>query len=124
MNNPPVLWSRVCVLVGGLAMLFGAVDPLEGCVIILAGSALVLVGTFLGQAERPLLGYWIATVALIVVGVGAMFALSAMGGIGGSSGHSLWWGVLILPYPVGWIMGMVNLVVRLVKNVRHRAAAA
>ena len=25
-----------------------------------------------------------------------------MGGVGGSSGHSAWWALLILPYLVGW----------------------
>jgi purine-cytosine permease-like protein len=121
--NTPGPWSRILVIVGGIAMLLGAVDPLEGSVLILAGGVLVLVGTFLGQAERPLLSYWIATVVLIAVGVGAMFALSAIGGIGGNSGHSMWWGVLILPYAVGWIMGIINLLIRFVRSVRHRHAA-
>jgi hypothetical protein len=35
-----------------------------------------------------------------------MFGLSWGGGIGGKSGHSIWWGVLILPYLVGWSMGI------------------
>lgn len=122
--NERSLWSRILVIVGSIAMLFGALDPLEGSVVILAGSALVVLGTFLGQAERQLLLYWIATFVLIAVGVGAMFALSAIGGIGGDSGHSMWWGVFVLPYPVGWIMGIVSLLFRLVRSVRHPHAAA
>jgi len=35
------------------------------------------------------------------VGVGALWFLSSLGGIGGKSGHSIWWGLLILPYPTG-----------------------
>ena len=122
--NAPSLWSRILVTVGGSAMLLGAIDPLEGSVVILAGSALVLIGTFLDETGRQLLSYWITAVVLIAVGVGAMFALSAIGGIGGNSGHSMWWGVLILPYPIGWIMGIANLLVRLVRSVRHHHAAA
>ena len=34
---------------------------------------------------------------LIAIGVGALWGLSMFGGIGGKSGHSIWWGVLILP---------------------------
>ena len=91
--NAASLWSRILVIVGSIAMLLGAADPLEGSVVILAGSVLVLLGTFVSQVERQWRPYWIATFLLIAVGVAAMFALSAMGGIGGNSGHSLWWGV-------------------------------
>ena len=43
---------------------------------------------------------------LTAVGIGAMFGLSAVGGVGGSSGHSAWWLLTVVPYPVGWIMGL------------------
>lgn len=122
--NARSLWSRILVIVGSIAMLVGVLDPLEGSVVILTGSGLVALGTFLGQIGRQLLLYWILIFILIAVGVGAMFVLSAFGGIGGTSGHSMWWGVLILPYPVGWIMGIVSLVFRLVRSARHRHAAA
>jgi len=57
------------------------------------------------------------------LGVAAMFALSSIGGIGGESGRSMWWGILILPYPVGWVMGMASLLARLVRAIRHRHVA-
>ena len=122
--NARGLWSRILVILGGIAMVLGALDPLEGSVVILAGCAFVTLGTFLGQAKHQLLLYWISTLVLVAIGVGAMFALSAFGGIGGSSGHSMWWGVLVLPYPVGWLMGIINLVLRLVKSIHVRHAAA
>jgi len=122
--NARSLWSRSLVIVGGIAMLLGAFDPLEGCGVILAGSVFVLLGTFLGQAGRQLRSYWIATTVLIAVGVAAMFALTAFGGIGGKSGHSMWWGVLVLPYPIGWIMGIISLLIRLVRSVLQRHAVA
>ena len=113
-------WSRILVIVGGIAMLVGALDPLEGSLVILAGSGLVTLGMFLGNTERSLLNYWIWISLLIAVGVGALFGLSAIGGFGGTSGRSMWWGVPILPYPVGWIMGIVSLSTRLIKSLRHR----
>lgn len=122
--NTRSFWSRILVIVGGMAMLLGAIDPLEGSVVILTGSALVLVGAFLGQADRRRRLYWTVTFVLIAVGVSAMFALSALGGIGGEGGHSIGWGVLVLPYPVGWIMGMASLTVRLIRGIRDRKAAA
>jgi len=113
-------WSRILVIAGGIAMLVGALDPLEGSVVILAGRGLVTLGMFLGNTERSLLNHWIWISLLIAVGVGALFGLSAIGGFGGTSGRSMWWGVPILPYPVGWIMGIVSLATRLIKSLRHR----
>ena len=114
---------RILVIAGGVAMLVGALDPLEGSVVILAGSGLVTLGTFLSHGGRRLLIYWIWVFLLIAVGVGVMFGLSAIGGFGGTSGRSMWWGVPILLYPVGWIMGIVSLLIRLTRSLRHRQAA-
>ena len=100
------LWSRTLFTVGGIAMLVGAIDPLEGSLLILPGSGLVALGTFLGQGERRLIAYRVWVFVLIAIGVGALWGLSMVGGIGGSSGHSAWWGVLILPYAIGWSMGI------------------
>ena len=43
---------------------------------------------------------------LIAIGVAALWGVSMAGGIGGESGRSIWWGVLILPYLVGWSIGI------------------
>ena len=101
-------------------MLIGALDPLEGSVIILVGCGMVVLGAFLGDNRRRVPMYWVCVLLLIVMGVTVMFVLSVSGGIGGESGHSMWWGVLMLPYPVGWIMGVTNLLFRLVRIVRQR----
>ncbi len=105
-------------------MLVGALDPLEGSLVILPGSGVVTLGTFLSNSGRGLFIYRLWIFILIAAGVGAMFVLSAFGGIGGRSGHSMWWGLLIVPYPVGWIMGIVSLLLGLIRTVRHRHAAA
>lgn len=93
-----------------MAMLVGAVDPMEGSLIILPGSAVVALGAFLSRRERGFVKYWFLIVALIASGVGAMFGLTAWGGVGGNSGHSGWWELLCLPYPIGWVLGIANLV--------------
>jgi hypothetical protein len=116
-------WPQVLVAAGGIAMLAGAVDPLEGSVVILAGSGLVTLGTWLGGSDRRLVVDWLWIFGLVLLGVVALFALSAVGGIGGRSGRSLWWGVLILPYPAAWVLGMANLVKRLIGRIRARHAA-
>jgi len=115
-----ILWSRSLVIVGSIAMLIGAFDPLEGSIIILAGSALVVSGTYLSNSQRNILLYWVWTFILITFGLAMMWMLTAVGGIGGSTGRSIWWCLIILPYPIGWIMGMAGLIVRLVKSIKVR----
>ena len=100
------IWSRALFTVGSIAMLVGAVDPMEGSAVILPGSGMVALGAFIGQSERRLVAYRLWVFILILIGVGALWGLSSLGGIGGNSGRSMWWGVLILPYLIGWCMGI------------------
>jgi len=93
-------------MVGSIAMLVGALDPMEGSVVILPGSGLVALGTFLSQSGRRLIVFRVGVFILIAIGVGALWGLSRVGGFGGHSGRSMWWGVLILPYLIGWSMGI------------------
>jgi hypothetical protein len=104
--NARDLSSKILVIAGSLGMLVGAIDPLEGSLLIFPGSALWALGTCLGQAERRLITYRVWAFILIAIGVGAMWGLSAVGGFGGTSGLSMWWGLLILPYLVGWLMAI------------------
>ena len=104
--NTRQLWSRILIVVGSIAMLVGAIDPMEGSIIILPGSGLVALGTFLGQSERRLITYRVWVFILVAIGVGAMWGLTWVGGFGGHSGRSMWWGALILPYLIGWSMGI------------------
>jgi purine-cytosine permease-like protein len=122
--NSRTLWSRILKVVGGIAMLVGTLDPLEGSLLILPGSGLVALGTNVGGNERRTVLYWVWAFILIAVGVGAMFGLSAVGGIGGKSGHSMWWGILILPYPVGWLMAVGGGVADLVQYFKARGQTA
>lgn len=85
-------------------MLLGAFDPLEGSVLILLGSGLAAIGALLGM--NPQRGFLGMDFVLLAVGVGALFGLSSVGGVGGRSGHSMWWLLTVTPYPVGWMMGL------------------
>lgn len=113
-----ILWSHVLVAVGLVGMLVGAIDPLEGSFVILPASALTALGAWLGGSRyRMLLG---SAFVLIALGVGAMALLSMWGGVGGRSSHSAWWLLVVLPYPVGWILGLVGVVLRVVEAYRGR----
>jgi hypothetical protein len=101
-------WPRRLLLAGLVAMVLGAVDPLEGSPVILLGSMLAAGGARLGQAPHRKLLAW--SCLLIAIGVGFMWGLSAVGGFGGSTGRTLWWWLALVPYPVGWVMGLVGAV--------------
>ena len=109
--NAASWWSRILVIMGLIAMVIGAIDPLEGSLVILPGTGLVALGALLGSSRHRSLLYW--SFFLVAVGVGALWGLSALGGFGGNSGRSNWWGLVLLPYPVGWIMGLVGSIRRL-----------
>ena len=119
-----MLWSRILVIVGAIAMLVGTLDPLEGSLLILPGSGLLALGMYLSGRDYRTVLYWTLAFILIAVGVGAMFALSAVGGIGGRSGHSMWWGVLVLPYPVGWLMALAGGAAGLLRRFKGRGQTA
>ena len=43
----------------------------------------------------------------VALGVATLWAMSALGGVGGDTGRSIWWLLVLLPYPVGWILAVV-----------------
>lgn len=122
--NARTLWSRILVTVGGIAMMLGTIDPLEGSLLILPGSGMIALGIYLGRKDRRTVLYWTWAFILIAVGVGALFGLSAVGGIGGKGGHSMWWGILILPYPAGWLMALAGGVAALARFLKTRGHTA
>jgi hypothetical protein len=115
--NAVAWWSRVLIVVGVAGMLIGAVDPLEGSMIILPGSALATLGAFLGKSRYRIVFYW--SLILVAVGVVELGLLSALGGIGGSRAHSIWWGLVVLPYPVGWILGLAGVFLEFTDIFKH-----
>jgi hypothetical protein len=95
-------WSGLVSLLGGVTLVVGSFDPMEGSVLILPGSALLALGSYLGHRDRRIVTYRTWSFVLIALGVGSLFLLSAIGGVGGDSGRSAWWALLILPYLAGW----------------------
>jgi hypothetical protein len=107
MSEKRSIAAQVLVLLGLSAMVGGLLDPLEGSLIILPGIALVTAGAALtGSRHMRLL---VVSLVFVAAGVAALWGLSAVGGFGGTtSGRSVWWGLLLLPYPLGWITGVVG----------------
>lgn len=95
-------------------------DPLEGACVILAGSVLLLASALLPGAALRHPRRWALVSALIASGTAAMLVLSAAGGIGGNTGQSWTWGLLLLPYPAGWLIGVGTLLAHARARLRRR----
>ena len=109
-----IRWIKVLYIIGIVAMIIGALDPLEGSVVILAGSAFISLSTFLSKDRHRKI--FLISFLMIVIGVILLFYLSSLGGFGGKSSLSWWWGLLILPYPIGWLLTMTLLIIRAFKK--------
>jgi hypothetical protein len=114
-------WSRILVIAGLVAMVIGVFDPLEGSLVILPGTGLVALGAVLANSRHRILLCW--SFVLMTVGVGTLWGLSALGGFGGNSGRSNWWALILLPYPFGWIMGLVG-AIRILREDAGRSLAS
>jgi len=114
-------WFKPLWILAVSLVIIGTIDPLEGSVLIVAGSILlaVLAGF---HADRHVRNFQLAAM-LIVLGVAYMFWISSLGGIGGSSQKSMWWGIGILPYPLGWLLLISTLIYRGVSRRRSKQQA-
>ena len=112
--NKKMNWTRIVFITGVILFLIGTIDPLEGSVIIMLGNGLIVISTFLTKQRHRKI--FLSTFIMIVIGVFFLFYFSSLGGFGGTSTLSWWWGTLILPYPIGWLMVIVTLIIRLVKK--------
>ena len=116
-----LLWSRILVIVGFVLMLVGVIDPLEGAIVIVPGSGMVALGAFLSRSRHRKLLLW--AFILLAVGACALVGLSALGGLGEGTGRSMWWALALLPYPAGWITGVVGAILRLIESFKGQASA-
>ena len=99
--------SRTLVMIGLVLMLVGGLDPLEGSLAILVGSGLAALGAYLGHSPRR--AVLAAAMVLVALGIAGMIVLSLLGGIGGRSELSPWWGILLVPYVAGLILDVAGI---------------
>ncbi|MFA7332139.1 MAG: hypothetical protein WC326_13800 [Candidatus Delongbacteria bacterium] len=98
-------WWRLLVWSGTGLSVVGSLDPLEGSLLILPGIGLAALGAWLARGPFRL---WLPAAFLsTALGVGLLWYISSLGGVGGDHGLSLWWALLLLPYPIGWLGGLV-----------------
>jgi MFS family permease len=104
---------KVLFIIGVVALIIGALDPLEGSVVIVAGSIIMTISAYLRRDRHR--KQFLTFSILIVVGVFFLLFFSSFGGFG-KGALSWWWGILVLPYPLGWLASIVLLIVRALKK--------
>ena len=109
---------QVVYRTGIVMLLLGILDPLEGSVVIVVGSSLVAIAAW--NLHKPY-RYWLLVAWLMVVsGVAYLFFISSLGGFLGNTGRSWVWGLPILPYPLGWLLSVVVLILQFLKSKRSK----
>ncbi len=111
------LFLNIIFIIGVVTFLLGILDPLEGSVVICFGAVLISISSFF-KKETFFKWFLIATL-LVLFGVIALFVVSSFGGLG-KDALSPWWGLVLIPYPVGWIMGVVLLIKRVLHSFKNK----
>ena len=114
LSDIPEKWLRGAFIAAIIMFLLGTLDPMEGSILIALGSLILAATTFLFKDPQHI--YFRIAAGLILFGVMGLWVLSSLGGLGGDSGNSYWWGLFILPYPLGWIMTLFLFLIRLFKG--------
>lgn len=103
-------WTRIVFIIGIVIFLIGTIDPLEGSLLIVPGSIMMALAAIVSDDRHRKI--YTASAIMIIVGVIMLFYISSLGGFGGTSELSNWWGLVILPYPAGWLITVVFLLIR------------
>ena len=117
MNEKPA-WIRYVFIIGVVATIAGAIDPLEGSVVIAAGSILLALSAYF-RNDRYFRIFLISTI-LIIAGVFALWFVSSLGGF--DPKREWWWDLLIFPYPAGWLINIITLIILATKKSKQTAA--
>jgi hypothetical protein len=105
-------WIRYVFIIGVIATIGGAIDPLEGSIAIAAGSILLAISAYFGN-DRYFRIFLIAAI-FIIISVSAIWYVSSLGGF--DPKRDWWWTVVILPYPIGWLINIITLIIKAVRK--------
>lgn len=111
-----VKWVRIIYIIGVIALIIGALDPLEGSLVIDTGAVFIVLSSFLMQDRHRKV--FLISAIMIFVGVFSLWLVSSLGGY--DPKREWWWNVLIIPYPLGWVIFIVTLVLRAMEQFKQK----
>ena len=112
-------WKKVAFITDVVELIAGVFDHIEGSLVIAVGSGLIAFSTWFAKDRHHKL--FLTSFILIAIGISFLFCFSMLGGIGGKSSISIWWGLFILPYPAGWLLAIIVLLIRTFKKKKQPA---
>jgi hypothetical protein len=103
----------------GLFSLFlGSLDPLEGSILILIGF--IFISIFMKVTHNKFAKYFIFASSISGIGIFFMFYFSFLGGFFGNSTLNKWYLLLLLPYPLGWLLFIILLVTNFFESFKKK----
>jgi len=105
---------NIMYVIGVIAVIIGALDPMEGSLVIAGGSILIALSSFMTNDRYRNL--FMTTAAMILIGVSCLWYISSLGGF--DPKLEWWWIAMILPYPLGWLITIITLIIRAVKRLK------
>lgn len=107
-------WPRYVYSIGVTATIIGAIDPLEGSILIAAGSVLLVVSTFFTRDRHYKI--FLTSAILILTGVYTLWFVSSLRRVFFEPYNR--WDLLVIPYPTGWLINIIAIIVRAVKKIK------
>ncbi|HOJ37805.1 MAG TPA: hypothetical protein PLP99_07380 [Ignavibacteriales bacterium] len=99
---------------GLLTFILGTLDPLEGSILILFG--IFSITYFMFKTDNQHKKKFLTAGILATIGIFFMFYFSSLGGFLGNSKLSNWYLLLLIPYPVGWLLTIIYLIINLISK--------
>ena len=99
---------------GIILFCIGTLDPMEGSLLIVPASIIIAIASYLQQ--KKYFKIFLFNAIMIFIGVFFLWFLSSLGGFGGNSKLSIWWGLTLIPYPLGWLLNVIFLLIHYFKT--------
>ena len=99
---------------GIILFCIGTLDPMEGSLLIVPASIIIAMASYL--QHKKYFKIFLINAIMIFIGVFFLWFLSSLGGFGGNSKLSIWWGLTLIPYPLGWLLNVIFLLIHYFKT--------
>lgn len=109
-------WRKVLYIGGIIMFIAGTIDPLEGSVIIALGSICMSIAKYASSDRYT--KFFIYSAVFIIIGVAFLWFISSLGGY--DPVEEWWFNILILPYPIGWLIILIILIIKTITAIKNK----
>jgi len=105
-------WTRTLFTVGVIALFVGIFNPMGWYIIVTAGAVMITLAALAEQDRHRYI--YLASTFLVIIGSLLIYYMSLLGSY--EVQGEWWWNLMVLPYPIGWIVIMAMLLIKLVQK--------